>query len=124
MRGSSKERAIGRNQAKELRQEIEAVRTWATPQQTGLGRMSAQLRVMRVRTGAAPETILATGKFQKPTHREIPVPSEALRAGPMLKPAVREVHPVWEVPVLVAEPRVRGAAHARVDRAVNKRKNI
>jgi hypothetical protein len=94
----------------------------ARMQQIGLVRMLARVRAMR--TAAPQETILVTGRFQKPTHRGTPAHSEDPRAEPPLKQTVREVHPAWELLVLVAEPHVPVAAHARGDRAMNKRKNI
>jgi hypothetical protein len=94
----------------------------AQMQQTVLVQMLGRVRAMR--TAAAPETLLATGKFQIPTRRGTPARSEVPRAEPPLKQTVREVHPAWELPVLVAEPHVPVAAPARGDRAMNKRKNI
>lgn len=136
MLGSSKDRAIVRSQARAplaeieaartqaLQQEIEAAQTRATPQQTALVQMPARVRAMSVRTAAEVETILVTGRFQKPTRRGTPARSEDPRTEPPRKQTVRAVRPVWQLPVLAGEPLVRGAAHALVDRAMNKKENI
>jgi len=112
MRGNSKARTTVRSQAKVLPREIEAAQIRAMPQQTGLLQMLA-----RVQTAAPLETILVTGKFQKPTRRGTPARSEDPRAEPPLKQTVRGVRPVWELPDRAAEA-------AGGDRAMNKRKNI
>jgi hypothetical protein len=125
MRGSNKEQAIGHRLAqstKAVLREIEAVQTRATLQQTEEVRVSA-LVPARVRTVAAPETVLVTGRFQKPTHLGIPARSADHRTEPLLKPAVHEARPAWEVRVL-AEARVRVAAAARGNRFVKKKENI
>jgi hypothetical protein len=125
MRGSNKEQAIGHRLAqstKAVLREIEAVQTRATLQQTEEVRVSA-LVPARVRTVAAPETVLVTGRLQKPTHLGIPARSADHRAEPLLKPAVHEARPAWEVRVL-AEARVRVAAAARGNRFVKKKENI
>ncbi len=106
MLGSSKDRAIVRSQARAplaeieaartqaLQQEIEAAQTRATPQQTALVQMPARVRAMSVRTAAEVETILVTGRFQKPTRRGTPARSEDPRTEPPRKQTVRAVRPV------------------------------